>query len=160
MDTHTLAWTLYLGFWTLMLLCGPWRWGYGLPHFVLGLVVEPSTHLYLWEAKGNEMYMHSLIEELSDKGIPLTAKLVGFQRFDDWTASHKSLRMPHMLLQTYAAADLAKFTRLGLGLCDARSRLYGQRSLGAMPVFFGFSIVTPSSPLVQQLTSCVLHFWV
>ena len=47
---------------------------YGVHWFVLGVVVEPAMHVCLWYAKGSELYMRPLIQQLCDKGIPLTAK--------------------------------------------------------------------------------------
>ena len=40
--------------------------------------VEPAMHVYLWDAKGNKLYMRPLIQQLRDKGISLTAKPLGF----------------------------------------------------------------------------------
>ena len=37
-------------------------------------------HMYLWDAKGSELYMHPLIQPLCEQGIPLPAKPLGFQR--------------------------------------------------------------------------------
>ena len=50
-------------------------------------------HLYMWDAKGSALHMHPLITQLRDKGIPLTAKPVGFQIFDGWTCVYESLSM-------------------------------------------------------------------
>ena len=51
-------------------------------------------HLYLWNAKGSEVY--SLFPQLRDKGIPLTAKPVGFQRFDGSWCGYQSLSLLQM----------------------------------------------------------------
>ena len=45
-------------------------------------------HVYLWDAKGSELYMRPLIQQIRDKGIPLTAKPLGFQPFDGWTCRY------------------------------------------------------------------------
>ena len=71
--------------------------------FVLGEVVEPSMHVYSWDAKGSELYMRPLMRQLCDKGIPLTAKPLGFQIFDDWT--WYSLNLLYHLLQTRPGTD-------------------------------------------------------
>ena len=44
-----------------------------------------AMHVYLWDAKGSELYMRPLIQQFRDKGIPLTAEPLGFQRLDGWT---------------------------------------------------------------------------
>ena len=54
----------------------------GVHWFVLGVVVKPSMHVYLWDAKGSELYMRPLIQQFRAKGAPLTVKLLGFQQFD------------------------------------------------------------------------------
>ena len=48
-------------------------------------------HVCLWYAKGSELYMRPLIQQLCDKGIPLTAKPLGFQRLDAWARSYQFL---------------------------------------------------------------------
>ena len=60
----------------------------GVHLFVLVVVIEPSMHVYLWDAKGSELSIWPLIQELRDKGIPLTAKLLDYQRFDGWTCGY------------------------------------------------------------------------
>ena len=50
----------------------------GVHWFVFGAVVEPVMHVFMWDAKGSQLYMHPLIQQLRDKGIPLTAKALGF----------------------------------------------------------------------------------
>ena len=75
-----------------------------------GEFVEPSMHVYLWDAKGSELYMRPLIEEFCDKGIPLAAKPLGFQCLDGWTCGCQSLSLLHQLLQTDLSTDLGKFT--------------------------------------------------
>ena len=48
--------------------------------FVLGAVVEPAMHMYLWDAKGSGLYMRPLIPRSATKAsIPLTAKALGFR---------------------------------------------------------------------------------
>ena len=51
----------------------------GVHWFVLGAVVEPAMHMFLWDAKENQLYMRPLIQQLCDKAIPLTAKALGLQ---------------------------------------------------------------------------------
>ena len=65
----------------------------GVHWFVLGAVVEPAMHVSLWDAKGNQLYMRPLIHQLCDKGIPLTAKALGFQNHDGWTRRFESLSL-------------------------------------------------------------------
>ena len=48
--------------------------------------------MYLWDAKGSELYMRPLIQQLCEKGIPLTTKPLGFQCSDGWTCGYQSLR--------------------------------------------------------------------
>ena len=67
-------------------------------------------HVYLWDAKGSELYMRPLIQQLRDKGMPLTAKHLGFQRLDCWTCSYHSLSLLRQLLQTDPSTDLGMFT--------------------------------------------------
>ena len=50
---------------------------FGVHWFVLGVVVELAMHVYLWGTKGIQLYMCPLIQQLRDKGIPLTAKALG-----------------------------------------------------------------------------------
>ena len=40
--------------------------------------MEPTVHAYLRDAKGSELYMRPLIEQLCDKGIRLSADPFGF----------------------------------------------------------------------------------
>ena len=54
--------------------------------------------------------MWPLIEEFRNKGIPLTAKPLGFHCVDGWTCSYRSLSLLHQLLQTGPNANLGKFT--------------------------------------------------
>ena len=77
--------------------------------FVLGEVVEPPMHLYLWDTKGSELYMRPLVQQLRDKGIPLTANPLGFQRFDGWTCGYQSLCLLQQLLQMDFDTDLGRF---------------------------------------------------
>ena len=72
----------------------------GVHWFVLGTVVEPATHMFWWDTKGSELYMRPLIQQLRDKGIPLTAKALGFQHLDGWTCGYRSLSLLRQLLQT------------------------------------------------------------
>ena len=78
--------------------------------FVLGAVVEAAMHVFLWDAKGSELYMHPLIQPLHDKGIPLTTKALGFQHLDGWTYGYQSLSFLRQLLQTEPSTDLGMFT--------------------------------------------------
>ena len=41
---------------------------------MLGTVVEPAMHVFLWDSKGSELHMRPLIQQLRDKGILLTNK--------------------------------------------------------------------------------------
>ena len=52
-------------------------------------------HVYLWDAKGSELYMRPIIQE----GIPLTAKSSGFQRSDGLICGHPSISLLTHLLQ-------------------------------------------------------------
>ena len=52
---------------------------------------EPTMHVFLWDAKGSELYMRPLIQQLRNKGIPRTTKALGFQHLDGWTHGHHSL---------------------------------------------------------------------
>ena len=72
----------------------------GVHSFVLGTIVEPAMYMFLWDAKGSELYMHPLIQQLRDKGIPLTAKALGFQNHDGWMCGYQSLSLLRQLLQT------------------------------------------------------------
>ena len=54
-------------------------------------------HVFLWDAKGSELYMRTLIQQLRDKGIPLTAKALGFQHHDSWTCGYQSLSLLRQL---------------------------------------------------------------
>ena len=65
----------------------------GVHWFVLGAVVEPAMHVFLWDAKGSELYMRPLIQQLRDKGIPLTAKTLGFQNHNGWTGGYQLPRL-------------------------------------------------------------------
>ena len=67
-------------------------------------------HVYLWDAKGSELYMRPVIQQLRDKGIPLTTKPLGFQRLDGWTCGYQSLSLLQHLLQTDPCTDLGIFT--------------------------------------------------
>ena len=66
-------------------------------------------HVFLWDAKGSELYLRPLIQQLRDKGIPLTAKALGFQHHDGWTCGYQSLSLLRQLLQT-DPTDLGMFT--------------------------------------------------
>ena len=44
------------------------------------------------------------------KGIPLTAKPLGFEQFYGWTFSYQSLSVLQQLLQTDPGTNLRKFT--------------------------------------------------
>ena len=44
--------------------------------------------------------MWSVVQQFCDKGIPITAKLLGFQRFDRWFCDYQSLSLRQQLLQT------------------------------------------------------------
>ena len=57
-------------------------------------------HMYLWDAKGSELYMQCLVQQFRNKGIPLAAKPLGLQRVDGWTRGYQSLSLPQQLLQT------------------------------------------------------------
>ena len=50
--------------------------------FILGAAVEPTIHVYLPDTKGSDLCMRPLVQQLRDKGIPLTAKPLSFQRLD------------------------------------------------------------------------------
>ena len=63
-------------------------------------------HVYLWDAKGSELYMRPLIQQLRDKGILLTAKPLGFQCLDSWTCGYQSLGLLYM----DPSLDLGVFT--------------------------------------------------
>ena len=65
-----------------------------------GADVGASVRVYLWDAKGSELYMLPLIQQLRDKGIPLTAEPLGFQQFDGWTCCYQSRSLLQQLLQT------------------------------------------------------------
>ena len=70
----------------------------------------PTMHVFLWDAKGSDLYMRPLIQQLCDKGIPVTTKSLDFQRFVDWTcAYHSVLRLLQQLLQMETGTDLGKF---------------------------------------------------
>ena len=70
----------------------------GVHWFVLGAVVQPDMHVFLWDAKGSELYMRPLIRQLCDKGIPLTGKALGFQHHDGWTCGYESVSLLRQLL--------------------------------------------------------------
>ena len=82
----------------------------GVHWFVLGAVVEPAIHVFLWDAKGSQLYMSPLIQQLRDKGIPLTAKALGFQNHDGWTCGNQSLSLLRQLLWTDPGTNLGMFT--------------------------------------------------
>ena len=67
-------------------------------------------HVYLWDAKGSELYMWLVIQQFRNKGIPLTAKPLGFQRFDGWTCGYQSRSLLRQSLQTEPNTNLGNFT--------------------------------------------------
>ena len=52
--------------------------GSNVHRFVLGVVVEAPMHVYLWDAKGSDLYMPTLIGQLRDKDVPVTTRPLGF----------------------------------------------------------------------------------
>ena len=110
-------------------------------------------HMYLLDGKGSEFYMRLVIQQLRDKGIPLTAKRLGFQCL--WLDLRFSV--PKFAVAFVADGPQYRFGQVhrrmhGNGLCDACSRHCEQRSLGAMPLFF-------TSPL-PSLTTANLSYTV
>ena len=67
-------------------------------------------HVFLWDVKGSQLYMRPLIQQLRDKGIPLTAKALGFQNHDGWMCGYQSLSLLRQMLQTDRNTDLGMFT--------------------------------------------------
>ena len=67
-------------------------------------------HVFLWDAKGSELYIRPLIQQLCDKGIPLNAKALSFQNHDGWACGYQSLSLLRQLLQTDPNTDLGMFT--------------------------------------------------
>ena len=67
-------------------------------------------HMFLWDTKGSQLYMRSLIQQLHDKGIPLTAEALGFQNHDGWACGYQSLSLLRQLLQADPSTNLGMFT--------------------------------------------------
>ena len=102
---------------------------------------------YLRDAKGSELYTQPLIEERHDKGIPLTAKPLGFQRLDSWICGYHSLSLLHQLLQTDPNTDWGKFT---IERMPQAFVTHVQDMVNNAPYFWG-SIASPLSLMLQQL---------
>ena len=58
----------------------------------------------------SQLYMRPLIQQIRDKGIPLSAKALGFQNHDGWTCGYQSPSLLRQLLQTDPGIDLGMFT--------------------------------------------------
>ena len=54
--------------------------------------------------------MRPFIQQLRNKGIPLTAKALGFQNHDGWTCGYQSPSLLRQLLHTDPKTDLGMFT--------------------------------------------------
>ena len=54
--------------------------------------------------------MCPLIQQLRDKGIPLTANALGFQNHNGWTWYYQALSLLRQLLQTDPSIDLGIFS--------------------------------------------------
>ena len=126
--------------------------------FVLGAVIEPFLHVCLWDAKGSDLYMQPLIEELYNKVIPLTAKPLGFQRSDGWTCAYQSPSLLTQLLQTHPGTDffLSKFTgeRMPSALVTHVQDIVDGAPEVQCPLFWGFHCL---SPLPNSTTTNLLY---
>ena len=67
-------------------------------------------HVFLWDAKRGEVYMCPIIQQLRNKGLPLTAKALGFQHHDVCSCGYQSLGLLRQLLQTEPGIDLGMLT--------------------------------------------------
>ena len=41
-------------------------------------------HVFLWDAKGSELYMWPFIQQFCGTSIPLSAMVLGFRNHDGW----------------------------------------------------------------------------